>query len=215
MPTDGRFKTIQTNLTINLQEGMFIFKCQRKISIVGVTGTSCAGKGLFTQYLEQIQGVHHLSMSDEIAEALKEQGLQYTRENLINVGNELREENGSDFFAKRLLERAQEIGGVKIIESLRNHAEVEAVQAAGGVVVGIDAAIRTRYERSQRRKNGKDRGGFEAFEEKDRFERNSGIPGGQNIGECMKMADYTLENDGTPEQLYDKIDRLWATIFQE
>lgn len=186
---------------------------ENKSVIIGVTGPSRAGKDTLTEHFKRKYGAMHLSVSDEMAKVLKERGLPYTRENLINVGNELREKNGADYFARRLLLRAFGIGGIQVIGSLRNTEEVKTIQKVG-FVIAVNADINTRYDRTKNDKNGKDTGTFEEFERKDAFERDSGIPSGQNIGKCMEMANYHLTNNGTPEEFYAQIDKVCGVIFQ-
>lgn len=62
--------------------------------IIGLTGTLRAGKGVVSDFLKQ-KGFVYLSLPDELREMAKERKIELTRENLQNLGNQMREENGS------------------------------------------------------------------------------------------------------------------------
>ena len=57
--------------------------------IIGLTGKNAAGKGEVAEYLKK-KGFVYYSLSDVIREEATEKGLEHSRENLINLGNELR-----------------------------------------------------------------------------------------------------------------------------
>ncbi len=57
--------------------------------IIGLVGRNAAGKGEAANYLKS-KGFVYYSLSDAIREEAAKRGLEHSRDNLINLGNELR-----------------------------------------------------------------------------------------------------------------------------
>ncbi len=57
--------------------------------IIGITGTSGAGKGTVVDYLLK-KGFKHYSVRDFLTEEILKRGLEPNRDNMIFVANELR-----------------------------------------------------------------------------------------------------------------------------
>jgi len=66
--------------------------------LIGLTGTNGAGKGEAAAFLRSLGYAYH-SLSDILREELLARGLEASRDNLIAVGNELRETFGPDILA--------------------------------------------------------------------------------------------------------------------
>ena len=73
-------------------------------ALIGLTGTNGAGKGEIAAYL-QTKGYACHSLSDILREELAARGLEAGRDNLIRIGNELRETFGADILARRTMDR--------------------------------------------------------------------------------------------------------------
>ena len=67
------------------------------------------------------------------------------------------------------------------------------------------APIELRYERSSKRN--RDTIDFKMFKHQEDLELAGGA-NKQNIKDAMALADYTIINDGTPEELYEKIEKI-------
>ena len=167
---------------------------------VGVAGPNAAGKGEVVRLLER-RGFYPVSLSDVIREDLAREGLEPTRENMIERGRLLRERHGPAVLA----ERAQgHLPGDRnhVIDSIRHPAEVECLRAGGGLLLlWVDASPRVRFERSRERARGGDAATFEAFVAQEARELGSPDTAAQQLLAVKALADETILNDGSLEEL--------------
>lgn len=183
--------------------------------IIGITGTIGAGKGTLVEYLKT-HGFAHYSSSGILTEILSEQGILTTRENLSSLANELRAEH-SGGIAEVAYDRAIQAGETNfIIESLHRVAEAEFIQSKGGIIMGVDADLWVRYERISKRKEGqKDSVSFEQFAIDAAREDDGATGSGPNIRAVLKLADYTIFNNGSIEEFKQKIEVLFKEIQEQ
>src|SRR5574340_248327 len=118
--------------------------------VIGLTGANGAGKTLVCDYLRS-RGFTYHSLSDEIREELARRKDPATRENLIDMGNQLRRDFGPAVLAERVKARLT-AGHHYVIDSVRNPAEVEALRRLPDFhLLHIDAPIELRYQRARER----------------------------------------------------------------
>jgi len=176
--------------------------------IIGITGTNGAGKGAVVDYLVNQKNFFYFSNSGYLAKELEIRGVERTRPNLRAIGNEYREKFGSGYLAKKAIELASEAGAENIvIEAIRSVGEATIIKNSGGKLLVIDANRRERYRRIQERRSAKDLIDFETFveqEEKEWFGAEGEFD--MNMKAVMVMADHTIFNDGTIDELHQKID---------
>ncbi|MBW2980248.1 AAA family ATPase [Candidatus Woesearchaeota archaeon] len=173
--------------------------------IIGLTGTNASGKGEVANYLK-LKRFQYLSLSDIIREEADAQGIEHTRENLIKLGNELREKHGADVLAKKTRDKIKEENVV--VDSIRNLEEVKALRTLSDFIfVAVDAPVKLRYERAQKRMLDRDKVSFEEFKRLEEVE-NFKSKTGQQLKQCAGVADKTIINDGTFEELHAKIDEI-------
>lgn len=174
--------------------------------IVGIAGTIGSGKGTVVEYLKK-HGFAHYSSSGILKEIVLERGLAATRLNLSTLANELMEQYPGGIFHLSN-ERAQRDGVENyILESIHRVSEANYIRSLGGKIIGVDADLRTRYERSVRRGEGeKDAVTFEQFEADARREDEGEGSTGPNIQEVLKGADIIFLNNGTQEELASQIE---------
>src|SRR5262249_59934077 len=98
---------------------------------VGVAGTIAAGKGEVVRLLER-RGFYPASLSDVIRAELARDGLQPTREHMIERGRALRERFGPAVLAERVQHMLPSDRN-HVIDSICHPAEVEALRAGGEV----------------------------------------------------------------------------------
>ncbi len=180
--------------------------------IIGLTGTFGAGKGAIVDYLVKEKNFTHYTASGYLTDVIKERGMAVNRDSMIAVANELRATHSPSYLVEVLYNRAKENQGDAIIESLRAVAEVEKVQELGGVVVGVDAEPKLRYDRSVLRASAKDDVSYNKWEAQEKEESQSDDPTKQNIPGAMNCADYILYNNGTLEELHQKVDELLGEL---
>jgi len=181
---------------------------ERKVMLLGLTGTNASGKTTVVNYLIS-RNFEHYSLSDILREELSQRKIEPTRENLIRVGNELREKFGSSILADRVKLKLSYSNTV--IDSIRNPNEVQSLkQLANFYLVAVDAPVEMRYQRAisrQRIENVNNLSEFIAMENREKsFNTNH-----QNIVACMELADFKIHNDCELDKLHKSIDQI---IFQ-
>ena len=91
------------------------------------------------------------------------------------------------------------------ITSIRTPEEAKTIQKAGGIIISIDADRRIRYDRTQKRAQGRpeDQKTFEQFCAEEDAEMTPSIEGGGlNMGGVRDVADITLINDFESAEAY-------------
>lgn len=181
--------------------------------IIGITGTIGSGKGTIVEYLLKEKGFKHYSARAFITEEIEKRGLPVNRDSMVLVGNDLRAIHGPAYVIEALYERALAMGGDSVIESIRTAGEVEAMRDKEGFcLLAVDADARTRYDRISKRGTSTDSISFEEFAAQEEREMSSDDPGKQNLGECIRLADYALRNDGTFDDLYVQLEEILNSL---
>jgi len=174
--------------------------------IIGITGTIGAGKGTVVEYLKS-KGFSHYSSSGTLKKMLEERGLPQTRTYMSPLADELMASypGGIMYFS---YERAQKDGAKDyVLEAIHRPSEADYVRSIGGVIWGVDADIKKRYERTVQRQEGeKDNVTYEQFLEHSRREDEGQGGRGNNIRAVISSADTVLTNDGSPEELYQQVE---------
>jgi len=180
--------------------------------IIGIAGTLGAGKGTVVKYLKT-KGFAHYSSSDTLRSILAEQGLPIDREHMSNLANQLSNQQTGGVL-QNSYKLSQEAGHNDcVLEALHRVSEGEYINSIDGVILGVDASIETRYERiSQRGDDAKDSVTFEQFVIDSQREDEGKTGSGPNIKAVIGMADHTIMNDGTIEELHKKVEKWLRTI---
>jgi dCMP deaminase len=181
--------------------------------LIGLTGRNASGKGEVARYLQK-KSFYYYSLSDVIREEIRARGLEPTRELLITVGNELRQRYGANILAERILAKIEDDKHY-VIDSIRNPSEVDAFRAAKHFkLIRIDANPEIRFRRILARRRESDPRTFEEFVELENREAE-GDDTSQNLVKVELMADHSLLNEGTLEELYPHIDQLLLRLLKE
>lgn len=168
--------------------------------LIGITGTDGGGKGTAVEELVAKHGFTHYSSRQFILEHINAAGLPTTRNQMRLTANELRRRHGNDFLVKRALELIERNGIKKaIVESIRAVAEAEALKAAGGYLLAVDADQALRYERVQARRSESDKVSLAEFIRHEELEKNDPDPNGMQKAKVIAMADHLILNNKTPE----------------
>lgn len=184
--------------------------------IIGITGLSASGKDTVAEILEQ-KGFANFSLSDIIREYCSSIGQETSRENLIAAGKYLREAFGNDYLPSQVIKkiREQKIKNAVIV-SLRHPDEIRLLKKETNFrLIIVDSPIEIRFARTQARQGRpEDRDTFEEFKTHEDQER-TGTASGQQIDAVMAMADETIENIGTIEELKGKVEDLLEKSKEE
>lgn len=179
--------------------------------IIGLTGKNAAGKGEAAKYLEA-KGYTYFSLSDELRAEATARGLTHTREEMIKLGTELREEKGVGYLAGKINEKIKEMkeeGKNKfVVDSIRNPGEIEELQKNEDfTLVGVEATPEVRFERMVNRGRAGDAKNVEDFKKMEEKERKGG-KASQQLEACLEMADILIGNDESLEELHKEMDKV-------
>jgi dCMP deaminase len=182
--------------------------------ILGLTGKNAAGKGEIAAFLKD-KSFYYYSLSDVIREDLESRGIPVTRENLIVAGNDLRERCGPDILARLTLKKIDPNRN-SVVDSIRNPAEVHALRGSGSfVLLNIEAPSEKRFERIRNRARENDPVTLEDFHALESAESKNLSGHKQSIDECQALADYTIVNDGTLEELHQKTAEIVSMVLRK
>lgn len=177
---------------------------------MGLTGKNASGKGEVASYLKT-KGFAYYSLSDELREEATKRSLEHSRENLISLGNELREQNGPGYLAKKINEKIKSKKGKNanfVVDSIRSPYEAkELLKNKDFLLIGIDAPVEIRFERLLERGRAGDSKTPEEFKKHEEKE-NTSNKSSQQLDKTAKLAGKIITNDGSLESLHKKIDEL-------
>jgi len=184
--------------------------------IIGITGKNASGKGEVANYLKT-KGFIYYSLSDILREEATKLGLEHSRDNLIKLGNELREKHGSNFLAQQInkkikqqLEKNNEKINNKnfVVDSIRNPYEAkELMKNKDFILVGVDAPIGLRFERLRKRNRVGDAKTVEELKQQEDRE-NLKTDTNQQLDETFKLSEKVIVNDSSLAELHKKINDL-------
>jgi dephospho-CoA kinase len=148
-----------------------------------------------------------MSCSDSIRRWLSEEGVEESRESLIEGGRELRRRGGAGILAEMLLDELS--GDDAVIDSIRTPGEVEALRVRDDfVLIEILAVIDSRWQRSQERARPGDPSDRATFISQEKSEEVALDAAGQALVATAEMADLVLYNNGSIEELYSDLEEL-------
>lgn len=175
--------------------------------IIGLTGKNAAGKGEVAAFLKDKSFYYH-SLSDVIREELGARKIPITRDSLIATGNELREKHGNDILARRIMEKLDPNRNY-VVDSIRNPAEVHALRKSDHfLLINVDAPAEVRFQRIRQRARENDPQTLEEFHQKEEAERKNDASHRQSIEDCQALADVTIVNDTTLDDLHRKVSEI-------
>jgi dephospho-CoA kinase len=181
--------------------------------LIGLTGRNASGKSTLVEWFSD-KGMKSVSCSDSIREWLREQDKEITRDTLIEGGRNLRREGGGGILAEMLLEILK--GEDAVVDSIRTPAEVEALRLRGDfTLIEVKAGENMRWSRLQNRSRPGDPTTRRQFVEQEKREIKAKDAAGQALDATAMMADLQVLNDGSLEDLYDKLDDIWGTIVRQ
>lgn len=176
--------------------------------VIGVVGEIGSGKDEVLKYLKAQYGVPYVSVGDFVRRIAENEGIEPTRENLEVISEKCLQEEGGGCFvrmaAEEILNQGWEIAG---ISGIRSPEDVEIMKNLfGDNFILINVEIRDpgiRFERVRRRGEERDPLTYDQFLIQDREEEEV-----FRISQTGALADYSLNNDGTPDDLHRQIELL-------
>lgn len=185
--------------------------------IIGLTGPMASGKSTVVDALKK-RNFKHITLSGIVREECRRKGLEEVRDNLMATGNGLREEFGAGVLGKKALEKIQEEGGEDwIVDGIRNPAEVNELRAHPHfVLVANTAPENLLISRILSRERADDTLEKEAIKLKLRREMGEGEPPeGQQVAQCIELADYVFENVMAMALVEQEFMKLYNKIIEK
>ncbi len=176
--------------------------------IIGIAGTIGSGKDTIAEYLVK-KGFYYFSLSDEIREILKEKNIPETIENLVKMGNKLRKKFGPSYLAKVVKKKLKRPA---VITSIRNVNEIKSFKKLNDFfLIGITANRKIRFKRIKKRNSKRDKLTYQNFVKQEEAQEQAG-ENEIHLSLCLKNADYLIENNGTFDELYKKVEEIIYSI---
>lgn len=173
-----------------------------------------SGKGEIVKILEP-EGFKYITLSSMVREEARRRGVPEEREKMMEVGNSMRKEGGAGILAKRALETIMASGSDKwVIDGIRNPAEIVELKKGNDIyIVGIKTDLNLLADRILSRNRESDAKDRDEILRKVEREWGKGEPeDGQQVGKCMELTDYTINNDGTLEDLANNFLKYYQQI---
>ncbi len=191
-----------------------IFLNQKTKMIIGLTGPMASGKSTILDVLKKLR-YKHVTLSDMVREEARNLGIKEKRENLMNVGQNLRSKYGAGVLGFRALEKIKFSGSdMWVIDGIRNPAEIDEIRKGENVVIIANTAPEEMIiDRIRSRKRADDTFDELSIRQKLRREMGEGEPEeGQQVGKCIEMADYVFENIVAFEEVENEFMKLYKRI---
>ena len=166
--------------------------------IIGLTGKNASGKGEVAKYLQK-KGFIYYSLSDVIREEATKRGIEHSRDNLINLGNELRKKFDAGYLANEINNKImndKEIFSERknffVVDSIRSPFEAkELMKNKDFILLGVRAPIELRFKRLLERNRLGDAKILEEFKKQEEKE-NLKSDTNQQLDETFKLADAII-----------------------
>jgi dephospho-CoA kinase len=193
------------------------------LHLIGLAGTAGAGKDTAANLLCEMFGMQNLSSGDALRAITRyiyrlDPTFNPVRDQLFEVANTIRTTIHPAALVKVCVLQAQVLRIDRaIITGLRSMGEAEAIRAAGGIIVVVDADPRVRYERIfSRGRDAETQKTLEQFLAHDQRE-NRGISHqgpGRGITSIIESADVVIANNGTLDELRLELNHKIAPLLQ-
>lgn len=174
--------------------------------IIGLAGEMASGKGTAAKYIEEKYKASSYRFSTILREILKVLCLEESRKNVQKISTTLRKNFGEDLFSEIMKEQIEKDDNEYIvIDGIRREADIKHLKELPEFIfVYIDANLEKRYGRVIERKENP---GDESKTLKE-FKKESKAESEKQIKKLIKNSDYIVDNSGTLEELYQKIDNI-------
>jgi dephospho-CoA kinase len=172
--------------------------------ILGLIGERFAGKDVVASYLVNHYGADHFRFSHILDDMLKLLNLEISRRNEIDLGMGLRQIFGGQVLGPAIAKKVKESQkSVVVVNGIRMD-EFEVIKTLGARTIYITAPAEIRFERYQQRREKAD----DASLNFENFTKQGSEATEINIPELGRLADFKIENIGSLEELYWKIEQI-------
>jgi len=174
------------------------------MKLIILTGLARSGKDTVADFLEKDFGFKKLVFSDFLKAEVLKKGLEISKENLALVGDELRKKKGMAVVAELLWNDAKNLEKA-VASGSRSVEEVLFLKkkCRNGVVVAVKTDSSKRFERKLEN---------DPQNSKDFFARDQRDIENKGLDKVIALADITIENNSTLEELEKKVKELVGKI---
>ena len=184
---------------------------KRSHPLLVIVGMAGSGKSSVARHLEQ-KGWRVIRFGALTMRELEKRGLPMNEANEKVVREEIRAKHGMDAYARLLLPAIQEslATGPTVIDGLYSWAEYKFLRDHFGEQMKVVAIYTTRSMRYVRISRRPDRPLSPAEAQQRDYAEIENVEKGGPIA----MADYTIVNDGTKQELFRAVDKLLSTLYK-
>jgi dephospho-CoA kinase len=178
------------------------------MKIIAFTGMPFSGKSEAVKIAKE-QNIPVIRMGDMVWQETKKQGFELNDKNVGAVANNMRKEHGMNIWAVKTIEEIKKIKDtdILVIDGVRNLQEVETFKRRLGddfLLVAVKVSDHLRYQRAMIRGRQDDSKDLTKIKERDKREL------GWGLNKVIESADIIISNEGTLEELHDKIKQVFA-----
>jgi dephospho-CoA kinase len=177
------------------------------MTIVGAVGAIGSGKDTVISYISTKSSMPIISIGDIARDIVKSEGLPLTREHLQQITVKYYEKFGKTYFIEETVNRIKRSRHDKVlITGIRAPTDVETLRKNfldDFILISVTADKRKRFQRLKMRGDLRDPKTWREFLEQDQNEEKI-----FHINESCKLANYRIDNNGTFQELFQKIDKI-------
>lgn len=180
--------------------------------VIGLMGRIGSGKGTVARLLSEEYGFKIITIGDLAREEVKQRGLKPTRETTTRVTSELLSRDPA-YYIKKAVKLIKDSGHERwVIDGIRTPLNVTEFRKYFPDIkfIRVDVKPRKRFERMKSRGRPGFPETFSKFQEHEQLEDER-----FNLDKTLGMADYSLDNNGTIEQLKERARDLMKLILSD
>jgi len=180
--------------------------------IIGLAGKIASGKGTASDHIVKTHNAVNYRYSDPLKEALGIFDIEATRQNLQTFSTILRKNFSEDVLARAMFKRSKEAANDNVvIDGIRRIIDFANFQLLDNFyLIYIEVDQNIRYERYTKRDQspGDATMSFNEFKEKDEAESE------QQVEKVKSKAHFTVNNNGSYEELRSQIDDIIQKLHE-
>ena len=178
------------------------------MNCIGVVGFNGSGKDEVVKYLHLKYNVPSISVGDIVRELAGQEGKELTRDNLDEITRRYFARFGNGYFVKLVIDKIRQSRWSSVgISGIRSPQDVTILKEAFNkdfkLIHVYITDNKVRFQRMLVRGSKRDEITYEDFLKQDQTTREL-----FHMEEVSSLADYSLSNDGTLEDLQTQIDQL-------
>ncbi len=184
------------------------------MKIIGVIGLNGSGKDEVVIYLNKRYGIPLISIGDIVREIAAKEGVEPNRDNLDAITRKCFALYGEGYFLKQVVEKIRRNANLWKavgISGVRSPQDIKIVKDAFEkdftLIHVYISDPQVRFDRIKKRGSKRDSSTFQEFLQQDQETEQL-----FHISDAIKMADFSIPNDGSLDNLHCEIEKLIKII---